>query len=119
MKQTCASFPSLRLQAGQQVLYPALESHPQHELFKRLSNKGGYGAGGLLTLDLGTTARANALMEALQNDHGFGLMAVSLGCVTALSPPVPSLCCTVLSNRRDKGLLEPCYEHSNRSKQQC
>ena len=73
------------LQAGHRVLYPGLKSHPQRELFKQLSNKGGYGAGGLLTLDLGTTARANALMESLQNDHGFGLMAVSLGCANVLA----------------------------------
>ena len=81
---TCKSH-GLALQAGHRVLHPGLKSHPQHELFQRLSNKGGYGAGGLLTLDLGTTARANALMEALQNDHGFGLMAVSLGCVNMLA----------------------------------
>ena len=60
-------------------MYPGLESHPQHELLKRLSNDGDYGAGGLLTLDLMTTARANQLMQSLQNDFGFGLMAVSLG----------------------------------------
>ena len=81
----CASALGVPMQAGHKVLYPGLESHPQHELFMRLSNEGGYGAGGLLTLDFGTTARANALMEALQNDHGFGLMAVSLGCATVLA----------------------------------
>lgn len=66
-------------QSGYKVIYPGLASHPQHELFLRLANPG-YGSGGLLTLDLGTIERANRLMECLQNDLGFGLLAVSLGC---------------------------------------
>ncbi len=66
------------------MVYPGLKSHPQHDVLRRLSNEGDYGAGGLLTLDLITTARANRLMQSLQNDHGFGLMAVSLG--QAVSP---------------------------------
>ena len=60
------------------VVYPGLESHPQHELFCAQLNEG-YGFGGLLTLDLGSLGRANAFMEHLQNRHGFGFMAVSLG----------------------------------------
>lgn len=68
------------------MLYPGLASHPQHALFHQMANPG-YGAGGLLTLDLGTTDRANRLMECLQNDMGFGLMAVSLGCAHTCSRP--------------------------------
>lgn len=63
---------------GLPVVYPGLESHPQHQLFCAQLNKG-YGFGGLLTLDLGSLGRANAFMEHLQNRHGFGFMAVSLG----------------------------------------
>ena len=76
---------SCQLQAGYHVVYPGLQSHPQHELLKRLSNEGDYGAGGLLTLDLKTMARANQLMQSLQNDHSFGLMAVSLGYTASLA----------------------------------
>lgn len=69
-----------RLQAaGAVVCYPGLPSHPQHELFKKLANKGGYGCGGLLTLDCGSLPSASRLMERLQNRENFGLMAVSLG----------------------------------------
>jgi methionine-gamma-lyase len=57
------------------VTYPGLPSHPQHALLKRLANPG-YGAGGLLGVDLGGRRRAEAFMERLQNTHGFGFMAV-------------------------------------------
>lgn len=60
------------------MVYPGLASHPQHELLKRLANPG-YGFGGMLTVELGSLDRAKSLMERLQNKHGFGLMAVSLG----------------------------------------
>ena len=61
-----------------QVGYPGLPSHPDHALMQRLANPG-YGLGGLLTVDLETRERAEALMEVLQNEHQFGYMAVSLG----------------------------------------
>lgn len=64
--------------AGLAVSYPGLPSHPDHELLKKLRCPG-YGFGGILTLDLGTEAQANALMDALQNKYRFGYMAVSLG----------------------------------------
>lgn len=68
-----------RLQSlGAQVIYPGLASHPDHARFTHLANSG-YGAGGLLGVDLGTAARANAFMEHLQNVEDFGYMAVSLG----------------------------------------
>ena len=38
-----------------------------------------HGFGGVMTLDMGTEAAANALMSTLQNKYGFGFMAVSLG----------------------------------------
>ena len=60
------------------VIYPGLKSHPDYSLLKELSNPG-YGAGGILTLDLGSTEKAYALMNCLQNEQRFGFMAVSLG----------------------------------------
>ena len=63
---------------GAPVRYPGLESHPQHRLFKSLLNPG-YGYGGVIALDCGTTLRAERLLSILQNEKGFGLIAVSLG----------------------------------------
>jgi len=68
-----------RLEAlGAQVIYPGLAAHPDHALYARLANPG-YGAGGLLSVDLGTPERAYRFMEHLQNVEDFGYMAVSLG----------------------------------------
>lgn len=60
------------------VNYPGLPNHPDHELFLSLRVPD-YGFGGILTLDMETEARANALMDKLQNEQRFGYMAVSLG----------------------------------------
>ena len=63
---------------GLAVGYPGLGGHPDHGLMKSLCSPD-YGCGGVLTVDLGSEERANALMELLQNRYGFGYMAVSLG----------------------------------------
>ena len=63
---------------GVKVSYPGLSSHPQHELITSMINEG-YGYSGLITIDCGTTERANKLMSILQNKERFGLIAVSLG----------------------------------------
>jgi len=63
---------------GVPVVYPGLQTHPQHELFCALVNEG-YGYGGMLTIDCGTRERANELMSVLQHRERFGLIAVSLG----------------------------------------
>ncbi len=65
-------------ECGIKVSYPGLQSHEGHELFKRIGRPE-YGFGGLLTIDAGTSAKAEALMDDLQNTEGFGFMAVSLG----------------------------------------
>lgn len=65
-------------EAGVKVYYPGLADHPQHELMTRLMNPG-FGYGGMVTLDCQTTERAERLLEVLQNQVGFGLVAVSLG----------------------------------------
>ncbi|GJM44593.1 MAG: cystathionine beta-lyase [Gemmatimonadota bacterium] len=74
-----AQFFAERLHAaGVRVVYPGLESHPNRDTLHRLGNRE-FGAGGILTVDLGTRERADALMGTLQNDEQFGYMAVSLG----------------------------------------
>ncbi len=60
------------------VTYPGLNDHPDRELLQR-QRCADYGFGGILTLDLQTEARANALMDVLQNRYNFGFIAVSLG----------------------------------------
>jgi len=62
---------------GLQVKYPGLKSHRQHELFKSMMSET-YGFGGLLTLDVQTTEKANELMELMQKEN-LGYLAVSLG----------------------------------------
>ena len=62
---------------GLKVVYPGLENHPGHEIMKSQMNKE-YGFGGLLTLDVGSVEKANALMELMQKEK-LGYLAVSLG----------------------------------------
>jgi cystathionine gamma-lyase len=64
------------------VLFPGLASHPQHEL----ASKQMYGFGGMVSIDVGTLARAKALAE---NTRIFAL-AESLGGVESLIS-VPAL----------------------------
>lgn len=63
---------------GVKVCYPGLPDHPQYELAKDLGNDG-YGLGGILTIDCETREKAEELMEVLQNEESFGMIAVSLG----------------------------------------
>jgi methionine-gamma-lyase len=62
---------------GLRVVYPGLKSHRHHELMKSMMHEE-YGFGGLLTLDAGTTEKANELMELMQQEN-LGYLAVSLG----------------------------------------
>lgn len=62
---------------GLTTVYPGLESHPSHKLYKTMINPE-YGFGGMMTLDVGTLAKANALMELMQSKN-LGYLAVSLG----------------------------------------
>ncbi len=64
-------------QLGLKTVYPGLQSHPAHALFKRIYNSE-YGFGGMLTLDVGSLESANALMELMQQ-RNLGYLAVSLG----------------------------------------
>jgi methionine-gamma-lyase len=62
---------------GLKTVYPGLESHPSHELYKSMMNTE-YGFGGILTIDVGSLDIANALMEMMQHKN-LGYLAVSLG----------------------------------------
>ncbi|RAJ17177.1 aminotransferase class I/II-fold pyridoxal phosphate-dependent enzyme [Olleya aquimaris] len=62
---------------GLKTVYPGLASHPSHDLFKSMMNKQ-YGFGGMLTIDVGSIEKANALMELMQ-EKNLGYLAVSLG----------------------------------------
>ncbi|CAH9124949.1 unnamed protein product [Cuscuta epithymum] len=81
MKEHCnraLQFATRIKKLGIKVIYPGLEDHPDHALFKSMSNKD-YGYGGLLCVDMETEERANRFMNLLQNHTQFGFMAVSLG----------------------------------------
>jgi methionine-gamma-lyase len=73
-----ASFLAHKMEeSGIPVIYPGLSSHPQFDLMKQHMNSG-YGFGGMLTVDCGTSQKAMELAQVLQNVK-FGLYAVSLG----------------------------------------
>jgi len=62
---------------GLKTVYPGLKSHPSHQIFKSMMNDK-YGFGGMLTIDVGSLDKANALMELMQ-EKNLGYLAVSLG----------------------------------------
>lgn len=64
-------------QDGLRTIYPGLESHPGHDLYKSMYNEE-YGFGGMLVVDTGSLEKANALMELMQ-EKNLGYLAVSLG----------------------------------------
>lgn len=73
-----AAYLAQHLQTdGLKVSYPGLNSHPQHELHKRMMNEG-FGFGGMMAIDFETEERANRIMRGLQKE-GVGYLAVSLG----------------------------------------
>jgi methionine-gamma-lyase len=63
--------------AGIKTVYPGLASHPSHEIYKNMINPE-YGFGGMMTIDVGSLEKANALMELMQ-ERNLGYLAVSLG----------------------------------------
>jgi len=62
---------------GLKTVYPGLQSHPSHELYKNMINPE-YGFGGMMTIDAGSADKANELMELMQQKN-LGYLAVSLG----------------------------------------
>ncbi|MFN3839210.1 MAG: aminotransferase class V-fold PLP-dependent enzyme [Cyclobacteriaceae bacterium] len=64
-------------ESGMRVIYPGLESHPQHGLLKSMHHPE-FGYGGMLVMDMGTAEKAFTLMEEMQRQN-VGYLAVSLG----------------------------------------
>jgi methionine-gamma-lyase len=62
---------------GFRVVYPGLKSHKSYEIYNSMICQE-YGFGGMMTLDVGTLEKANALMEMMQREN-LGYLAVSLG----------------------------------------
>jgi methionine-gamma-lyase len=62
---------------GCKVFYPGLKSHNGYKLLKEIMNEG-FGFGGMLAIDAGTTEKANELMAKMQQNK-VGYLAVSLG----------------------------------------
>ncbi|CAI8398452.1 MAG: L-methionine gamma-lyase [Flavobacterium sp. SCGC AAA160-P02] len=73
-----ASYLANKFEAeGLKTVYPGLQSHPSHNLFSSMMNPE-YGYGGMLTIDVGSSEKANQLMELMQHKNA-GYLAVSLG----------------------------------------
>ncbi|MDB4204852.1 aminotransferase class I/II-fold pyridoxal phosphate-dependent enzyme [Polaribacter sp.] len=91
---------------GLKTVYPGLESHPSHALFKTMMNVD-YGFGGMLTVDAGSLEKANALMELMQ-EKNIGYLAVSLGFYkTLFSAPGTSTSSEIPEDeRKEIGLSE-------------
>lgn len=62
---------------GIKTVYPGLSTHPSHRIFKSMYNSE-FGFGGMLTIDVGSLEKANAVMEVMQ-ERNIGYLAVSLG----------------------------------------
>lgn len=102
-----AQFLATKLeQDGLKTVYPGLKSHPSHELYKSMINPE-YGFGGMMTLDVGTLAKANELMELMQS-RNLGYLAVSLGFYkTLFSAPGTSTSSEIpLEEQVEMGLTE-------------
>lgn len=91
---------------GLKIIYPGLKKHPQHALMKTMCNEE-FGFGGLFVIDMKTKERANALMEAMQNNN-VGYLAVSLGSYkTLFSAPGGSTSSEIPEEERmEMGLTE-------------
>lgn len=88
------------------TVYPGLESHPSHNTFKQMMNPD-YGFGGMMTIDVGSLDKANALMELMQQKN-LGYLAVSLGFYkTLFSAPGSSTSSEIPENeQQEMGLSE-------------
>ena len=62
---------------GLKTVYPGLKSHLSHQLYSTMINPE-FGYGGMMTVDVGSLDKANALMELMQ-EKNLGYLAVSLG----------------------------------------
>jgi methionine-gamma-lyase len=91
---------------GIKTVYPGLKSHPSHELYSGMINPE-YGFGGMMTLDVGTLEKANAVMELMQA-RNLGYLAVSLGFYkTLFSAPGTSTSSEIpLKEQHEMGLTD-------------
>jgi len=91
---------------GLKVTYPGLSSHTGHQTMKKQMNPE-YGFGGLMTLDVGSLDKANALMELMQKEN-LGYLAVSLGFYkTLFSAPGTSTSSEIpLEEQEEMGLTD-------------
>lgn len=91
---------------GLKVVYPGLKSHPSHGIYSNMINKE-YGFGGMMTVDVGSLDKANALMELMQN-RNLGYLAVSLGFYkTLFSAPGTSTSSEIpLDEQKEMGLTD-------------
>lgn len=78
---------------------------------KSLSNEG-YGFGGLFGVNFDTPKLANTFMQRLQNKHGFGYMAVSLGYFDTLMSLSGLKGDAKVTARLTSGTLEIIYKQS-------
>lgn len=86
---------------GLKVIYPGLQSHPNHEMMKKFMNPG-YGFTGMVTLDVGSDEAAAKLLPMMQ-DNLVGYFAVSLGFYkTLFSSPSHSTSSEIPEEVRDK-----------------
>jgi methionine-gamma-lyase len=63
--------------AGIRTIYPGLTNHHGHDVLKRIMNPG-FGFGGMIAIDLGTSKQAAEVMELMEMED-VGYLAVSLG----------------------------------------
>jgi len=91
---------------GLKTVYPGLKSHPSHQVFQSMFNEE-FGFGGMLTIDVGSLEKANALMELLQ-ERNLGYLAVSLGFYkTLFSAPGTSTSSEIpLEEQKEMGLSD-------------
>jgi methionine-gamma-lyase len=91
---------------GLKVVYPGLPSHTSHTIYSQMINQE-YGYGGMMTLDVGSIAIANELMELMQH-RNLGYLAVSLGFYkTLFSAPGTSTSSEItLEEQHEMGLTD-------------
>lgn len=91
---------------GLKVVYPGLKSHNGHGKIKELMNHE-YGFGGIMTINVGSLDKANALMELMQKQK-LGYLAVSLGFYkTLFSAPGTSTSSEIpLEEQKEMGLSD-------------
>lgn len=91
---------------GLRVVYPGLSSHPGYDTMGAQMDTE-YGFGGIMTVDVGSLEKANALMELMQQRR-LGYLAVSLGFYkTLFSAPGTSTSSEIpLSEQQAMGLSD-------------